>query len=248
MRKISSGSTASDLPSIAGWAFNIVVLLVATSTIAQPFVIPTGSMESTLMTGDHVIVDKLAFAPHGHSAISKLLPYSDVHRGDIITFRQPVDISTTLIKRVIGIPGDHIRIENKAVYRNGVKLSEPYTQHIDPRRIPYRDDFPSSIILSDVVPRGLEMLRDHVKDGELVVPPGSYFALGDNRDNSLDSRFWGFVPRENITGKPVFVYWSYDASTEDLTGYSFHHFFDVATHFFSKTRWDHTFKPVRSAN
>jgi len=248
MPKISQHSTSSDVPAIAGWAFNIVVLLFATSTIAQPFVIPTGSMESTLMAGDHVIADKLAYAPHGSSAASRLLPYQEIQRGDLIVFRWPVDIRETYVKRVIGVPGDRIRIEDKAVYRNGVKLTEPYAQFIDPCRVAYRDDFPSAWVSPDVYPRGREMLRDDLRGAEIVVPPGNYFAMGDNRDNSSDSRFWGMVPRENITGKPVLVYWSYQASAEDLTGYSLHHVFDVATHFFTKTRWERTFMLIHAPN
>src|SRR5689334_21059948 len=143
-------STRSE---IADWVFNVVVLLFATSTIAQPFVIPTGSMEGTLMVGDHVIVDKLAYSPHDGTS-AKVLPYSDVKRGDIIVFRWPVDIKETYVKRVIGLPGDRIRIEGKEVYRNGERVSEPYVQHVDSRRIPYRDDFPSSLVLPEVYPRG----------------------------------------------------------------------------------------------
>jgi signal peptidase I len=202
-------------------------------------------MEATLMTGDHLIVDKLAYSPHGSMA-GRVLPYCDVKRGDIIVFRWPVNIAETYVKRVIGAPGDRIRLEDKIVYRNGVKLVEPYVQHIDERRVPYRDDFPSAIVPLEVYPRGRAMLGEDVRDGEIVVPEGHYFAMGDNRDNSSDSRFWGLVPRENIIGKPVIVYWSYEASTEDLTSYSAHHFFDVAAHFFSKTRWDRMFKLVRA--
>jgi len=237
--------TPDNRSELAGWIFNIVVLLFATSTIAQPYVIPTSSMETTLMTGDHVIVDKLAYSPHGNAA-RRVLPYSDIRHGDIIVLRWPVDIRETYVKRVIGLPGDRIRIENKQVYRNGVKLIEPYVQHIDPNRIPYRDDFPSSSVPPEVYPRGRRMIAENVKDGELVVAPGTYFAMGDNRDNSSDSRFWGLVPRENITGKPVLVYWSYDATTEELMSYSPSHFVDVAAHFFTKTRWDRMFRPVRS--
>jgi signal peptidase I len=230
---------------LADWAFSITVFLFATSTIAQPFVIPTASMESTLMTGDHLLVDKLAYSPHDALA-GKVLPYADVRRGDIIVFRWPVDISQVYVKRVIGVPGDRIRLEDKAVYRNGQKLIEPYTQHIDSMRVPYRDDFPSGIVPMEVSPGGRLMLAENVRAGEVVVPEGQYFAMGDNRDNSSDSRFWGLVPRENIIGKPLIVYWSYDAPTEDLMGYSTHHFFDVAAHFFTKTRWDRMFKLVRS--
>jgi signal peptidase I len=150
------------------------------------------------------------------------------------------------VKRVIGVPGDRLHIEDKEVYCNGHKVIEPYVQHIDSRRIPFRDDFPSDLVPMDVYPLGRKMLSEDVRDGELVVPEGQYFALGDNRDNSSDGRFWGLVPRENIIGKPVIVYWSYEAPTEDLMGYSLHHFFDVAAHFFTKTRWDRMFKLVRS--
>jgi len=243
----TANHTGVQRGAVADWAFNIVVLLFATSTIAQPFVIPTASMESTLMTGDHLIVDKMAYSPHD-SVTGRLLPYSDVKSGDIIVFRWPVDIRETYVKRVIGMPGDHIRIEGKEVYRNGQKLTEPYVQHVDDRRIVFRDDFPSSLVPAEVYPQGRRMLAENVRDGELIVPQGHYFALGDNRDNSSDSRFWGFVPRENIIGKPLVIYWSYEAPTEDLTDYSMHHFLDVATHFFSKTRWDRTFKLLRSGS
>ena len=242
MRNVSHSST--NRATIADWAFNIIVLLFATSTIAQPFVIPTASMESTLMTGDHLLVDKMAYSPHG-SAAGHVLPYSDVKQGDIIVFRWPVDITQTYVKRAIGLPGDHIRIAGKDVYRNGVKLNEPYVQHVDSAQIPYRDDFPSSLVPGEVYPQGRSMLAQDVHDGELIVPADHYFALGDNRDNSSDSRLWGLVPRENIIGKPLVIYWSYEAPTDDLTSYSVHHIFDVATHFFTKTRWDRTFKLVR---
>ena len=233
--------------TIADWAFNVIVLLFATSTIAQPFVIPTGSMESTLMTGDHLIVDKMAYSPHD-SLSSRVLPYSDVKAGDIIVFRWPVDINQTYVKRVIGMPGDRIRIAGKDVYRNGAKLIEPYVQHIDAQIVPFRDEFPSPFVPAEVTWQGRAMLAQDIRGGELLVPEGNYFALGDNRDNSSDSRFWGLVPRENIIGKPLIVYWSYEAPTDDLTAYSVHHILDVATHFFTKTRWDRTFMLVRGAS
>ena len=245
MEKVSHSKTTRS--ELADWVFNIVVLIFATSTIAQPFVIPTGSMEKTLMTGDHLIVDRLAYSPHG-SVAGKLLPYSDVKHGDIIVFRWPVDLSQNLVKRVIGLPGDRIRLEGKDVYRNGLKMDEPYVQHIDSQRIPYRDDFPSELTPVDLPPRARLMLQKNVVNGELVVPDGCYFAMGDNRDNSSDSRFWGLVPRENIIGKPWVIYWSYEAPTDDLLEYNAHHVIDVATHFFTKTRWDRTFKFVHSAN
>ena len=242
MQTVSHPSTNRTLFK---WIFNAVVLIFTTSTIAQPFVIPSGSMESTLMTGDHVIVDKLAYSPRDSFA-AKILPYSEIKRGDIIVFRWPVDLTQTYVKRVIAMPNDKIRIANKVVYRNGVELSESYVQHIDARLLPYRDNFPDVSIPAEVAPQARRMLAENVRDGEVVVPDGNYFAMGDNRDNSSDSRFWGFVPRENIIGKPVIVYWSYEASTDDLTGYSLHHVFDVATHFFTKTRWNRTFRLTRA--
>ena len=195
--------TEGDHPrsAIAEWAITILLLLFLTTTLVQAYVIPTGSMEDTLLIGDHLLVDKLAFAPAG--PMSKyVLPYAEPRRGDIIVFRYPVDIRQTFVKRVIGAPGDRIRIVNKQVYVNGVPGTEPYKFHKTDYIAPYRDNFPGE---PDVlVDRGaLDMLQNHVTNGEVVVPPNSYFAMGDNRDNSLDSRYWGFVPRENIIGKPL---------------------------------------------
>ena len=232
--------------SIAEWTVNIVVLLFGTCTIAQPFVIPTSSMHDTLLTGDHLIVDKLAYAPAG--VISKyLLPYTEVRRGDIIVFRHPI-LLEDYVKRVIGIPGDHIKLVNRVVYLNGKPLKEPYVIHILNDSSHYRDNFPDGtpeyVADARAQDRVSRMLRDNVTNGELVVPPGNYFAMGDNRDNSLDSRYWGLVPRDNITGKPVVIFWSYDAVTEDLRDYNLHHLIDLAEHFFTKTRWDRTLRLV----
>ena len=233
--------------SIAEWTVTFLLLLFGTSTIAQPFVIPTSSMHNTLMTGDHLIVDKLAYAPPG--ALSKhVLPYTEVKRGDIIVFRHPVLLKEDYVKRVIGVPGDHIKLVDRVVYLNGKPLKEPYVIHIFNDSNHYRDNFPdgSPDFLTDagMIERVSQMLRENITNGELVVPQGSYFAMGDNRDNSLDSRYWGLVPRENITGKPVIVFWSYDAPTEDLKDYNLHHFVDLVQHFFTKTRWDRTMRFV----
>jgi signal peptidase I len=227
--------------AIAEWAITILLLLFLTTTLVQAYVIPTGSMEDTLLIGDHLLVDKMAFAPTG--VVSKhLLPYSDVKRGDIIVFRYPVDITMTFVKRAMGIPGDRIRIVNKQVYRNGVKLDEPYKVHKSDQIDPYRDNFPSEPN-SMVYPGAMDMLQNHVVNGEVVVPPGTVFAMGDNRDSSLDSRYWGFVPRENIIGKPLIIYWSYDAPTDQLQdpAIGLEHLKDLGLNFFSKTRWRRTF-------
>ena len=237
------------------WSLNILILLFGMTTLVQAFIVPTPSMESTVMTGDHLLVDKLSYAPPG-SFSRYLLPYTEPKRGDIIVFRWPIDIQENYVKRVMGIPGDHIRVVDKVVYINGKPLQEPYAQHIFPNLEPYRDNFPSQLpeaqILSmqfgqTMVDRARVMLQ-HVSGGEIVVPPDSYFAMGDNRDNSLDSRYWGFVPRENIIGKPLLIFWSYDAPTADLVGYSANHFIDLAKNFFFKTRWERELKLVRGVS
>jgi signal peptidase I len=233
--------------TIAEWAITILLLLFGTTTLVQAFVIPTGSMEDTLLIGDHLLVDKLAYAPAGNFS-KYILPYRNPQHGDIIVFRYPVDISQTFVKRTIGVPGDHIKIINQQVYRNGVKLNEPYVYHKNPYPDSFRDNFPSSEPNLMLAPSAQEMLARNVVNGEVVVPPESYFAMGDNRDNSLDSRYWGFVPRGNIIGKPLIIYWSYDANTEALAGSSVNslarHFVDLGEHFFTKTRWSRTFRLI----
>ncbi len=229
---------------VAEWSVTFILLLFGTTTIAQAFVIPSGSMETTLMVGDHLLVDKLAYAPHD-SATASLLPYSEVKRGDIIVFRYPINIQETFVKRVIGLPGDRIHLENRRVFLNGHPLDEPYTSYLNPPDA-YADNFPSVPGDMRVFARATQMVADNVKNGDLVVPPGQYFAMGDNRDNSSDSRFWGFVPRENIIGKPLIIYWSFDASTRDLTdsGATLSHLVDMVIHFPTKTRWSRTFRLI----
>ena len=237
--------------SIAEWAVTIVMLLFGTTTVAQAFVIPTGSMQDTLLIGDHLIVDKLAYAPPG-SLTKHLLPYEDPKHGDIIVFRYPAEINTTLVKRLIGMPGDRLRIDHGVVYRNGARLNEPYVYHKYGYRAMF-DSFPGPCCLpvkEDLAQQSQrDMLAQNVAGGEVVVPANHYFAMGDNRDNSSDSRFWGFVPRENIIGKPFMIYWSYRAPTEDLINDSpssmVTHFVDLGEHFFTRTRWERTFKLVR---
>jgi len=230
--------------TIAEWTVTILLLLFGTTTLVQAFVIPTGSMEDTMLIGDHLLVDKLAYAPSG--SVSKyLLPYSEVKRGDIIVFRYPIDIKQTFVKRVIGTPGDRLRIERKQVYLNGKLLEEPYKYHKTEYFDSYRDNFPSDPNVRLYEP-AQTMLEKNVVNGEVVVPPDNYFAMGDNRDSSLDSRYWGFVPRENIIGKPLIIYWSYDAPTERLQSpmISLDHLQDLLGNFFTKTRWRRTFQLI----
>ncbi len=228
---------ASHRGFIAEWTVTIILLLFGTTNLLQAFVIPTGSMEDTLLVGDHLFVDKLAYAP-GDGLSSHLLPYRDVKRGDIIVFRYPVDITQTFVKRCIGVPGDRIHLVDKQLFLNGHKAEEPYVYHKSAYIEAYRDNFPSAAS-AGLPPSADNMLTNHVVDGDVVVPSGYYFAMGDNRDNSLDSRFWGFVPRGNIIGKPLIIYWSYDASTSALTdpGLNVSHLVDIVLHFPVKTRW-----------
>lgn len=232
---------------VAEWAVTILVLLFATTTLLQAFVVPSGSMENTLLVGDHLFVDKLAYAPYG--AVSKhLLPYEDVHRGDVIVFRYPADITKDYVKRVIGVPGDHIRLKDGVLQLNGHPVAEPYVVHSRPGTYDeYRDNFPAGQSQILLYPGARQMLEQNQVNGEIVVPPGSYFAMGDNRENSEDSRYWGFVPRRNIMGKPVIIWWSFDAPTQDLASGNIDlgHLADIVVNFFSKTRWDRTFKLIR---
>jgi signal peptidase I len=231
---------------VGEWTVTIILLLFATTTLVQAFVIPSASMENTLLIGDHVLVDKLVFSPPG-SLSSKILPYRDVRRGDIIVFRFPLNIKEDYVKRAIGVPGDHIRLMNKQLMLNGHLVTEPYAIHRTPYLNPYRDNFPANAAEENLPPSALDMLRNHVENGEIVVPSGFVFAMGDNRDDSLDSRYWGFVPRENIVGTPLIIYWSFEAPTADLTNPNIgvDHIVDVVTHFFTKTRWLRTFRLTR---
>jgi len=229
---------------ISEWSVTILMYLFAATTMVQAYVVPTGSMEGTIRIGDHMLVDRVGYANPGPVG-RHILPYREVRRGDLVVFRYPEDIRQSYVKRVIGLPGDRIRLENKQVIRNGSHLVEPYTQHITSYIDVYRDDFPRA---PDpyTTPRGRDMLAHHVENGEVVVPPDALFVLGDNRDNSADSRYWGFVPRSYVIGEPLLVYWSYDAPTADLEEWSVDHLVDVAEHFFTRTRWERTLLVPRS--
>jgi signal peptidase I len=230
---------------VAEWAVTIILLLFGTTTLVQAFVIPSASMVGTLLIGDHVLVDKLVYAPPG--IFAKVLPYREPRRGDIIVFRYPLNISMDYVKRAIGIPGDHIRLVNRQLMLNGHLVNEPYVVHSQTYPDAYRDNFPSNAHSVPLRPRAAEMIEKYVVNDELVVPPGYIFAMGDNRDDSDDSRYWGLVPRENIVGSPVIIYWSFEAPTADLTNgnIGFDHIMDVITHFFTKTRWSRTFHLTR---
>ena len=169
----------------------------------ESFVIPTGSMEDSILIGDHVMVPTVF---HGVPA-----------RNDIVVYVYPVDRRQTFVKRIVGIPGDRIRFLEKVLYRNGAKVDEPFATHKTDYMDPYRDNFPGEPN-TPLAPQGQDMLSHNVVNGEVIVPPGKYFVLGDNRDQSLDSRYSGFISDGDIVGKPLFIYYSADRSTEDLSG------------------------------
>jgi signal peptidase I len=176
-----------------------------------------------------------------------VLPYREVKRGDIIVFRFPVHPSQHFVKRVVAVPGDRLRMHNKAVLVNGRAIEESYVLFKRTSHDRFRDDFP---VLQDLVPsvdsRWWLQMRHLVQAGELVVPPGHYFVLGDNRDESLDSRYWGLVPRENIVGRPLLIYWSVEAPQVAGDGDSGVTRVAMAvTHFFQGARWDRTFRVVK---
>ncbi len=167
----------------------------------QAFVVPTATMEDTLLTGDRLLVQHF--------------PKPKPARGDLIVFVYPIDRRQTFVKRVIGVPGDRIRISNKIVYRNGAALGEPYAVHKTDYIDAYRDNFPSEPDVALNAPVE-EMLRKHVLNGEVVVPEREYFVLGDNRDLSLDSRYWGFIDAGDLIGKPLLIYDSEDQATRTV--------------------------------
>jgi signal peptidase I len=220
--------------------------------VVQAFSIPTGSMENTLLVGDHVFVNRIQFAPKT-SLLQKLFPYSEIRRGDIVVFLSPQTPGLFVVKRVIGIPGDRIHLRDGVVYRNGERLDEPYVLH--DRDYPtddYRDNFPQ-VSPPDLDPNIYSVWRtelpSHIQGGDIVVPPNAYFGMGDHRGVSLDSRFWGFIPRQNVIGRPMFIYWSFETpegqylrtSPRDQLAILGH----TIIHFLDETRWRRIIQVVR---
>lgn len=232
------------------FAISVLVIVVFMITfVVQAFRVPSESMENTLLIGDFLLADKLHFADDG-GIWHWLLPYRAIRRGDIVVFRYPVDPSQYFVKRVIGLPGDRIRLHDKTVFVNGSRLQENYVIHSVAYRDLWRDDFPvRSGFPPDVNRRWRSEIDRHVHDGELVVPPGEYFVMGDNRDQSLDSRYWGFVPRGNVMGRPLVIYLSVNdgnapgASRAGSDGKLLHSG-QVLAHFLQLARWDRIFRRV----
>ena len=241
--------STSDWPATIQFIAETIVFAVFIVTfLVQAFTIPSQSMENTLLVGDYLLVDKFCY---GSGFLNHMLPYRRIGRGDIVVFHYPVNPAQHFVKRVVGVPGDRVRLINKRVFVNGVLQPEPFVQHIRPERLAYRDDFPRT----DVPDMGVTAnwwaeMRKLVEDKQLIVPEDSYFVMGDNRDDSQDSRYWGFVPRENIVGRPLLIYWSASSLNNDLTGSPsagdrLYHLAYVVTHVFQITRWERTFRLVR---
>jgi len=235
--------------SLQSLLVTVVIAVFVISFIVQAFQIPSESMENTLLIGDYLLVDKFRYG--GGSLGDWMMPYRRVKRGDIIVFRYPVNPTQHFVKRVIGVPGDHVRLIDRRVYINGTPLQEPYVRYTSLVHEVFRDEFPRL----NVPVAGLEgawwlQMQKLVEDGQLIVPQGHYFVLGDNRDESLDSRYWGFVPRDNVIGRPLLIYWSVRDAEEEMPvepspGDKLFHFAYSATHLFQITRWDRTFRLVK---
>lgn len=201
-------SVIPNVLDILGSLFRMIVAAVFVMTfIAQPFRIPSESMERTLLVGDFLLVNKMIYAPPG--PWQWLLPYREPRRGDVIVFHYPVKPSEHVVKRVIGLPDDALHLQDGLAWVNGVPLDENYVVFEPAYADAFRDNFPQQQYTDPGVDPGWwQQMREDVHAGELVVPPGDYFVLGDNRNFSRDSRYWGFVPRENIVGRPFLIYFS----------------------------------------
>lgn len=203
--------------------------------VFQAFKIPSPSMEDNLLVGDHLIVNKFIYGPKGDGPLGSLVPLRDIRRGDIIVFRFPENPRIDYVKRVIGLPGETIAIHDKRVTIDGELLDEPYVIHDDPQVFPRREQLP-------------EPYRSRDQFGPFVVPPGKYFAMGDNRDRSQDSRYWGGVPRELIKGRAFMIYWSFDGqgASDGTLRERIRELAGVVRGFFTRTRWRRTFFIVDS--
>jgi signal peptidase I len=228
----------------------ILLALFGTTFIVQAFKIPSESMEPTLLVGDHLLVNKFIFEGRG-AWYEKILPYRPIRRGDIIVFKFPFDDHQHYVKRVIGLPGDRIRIVNQQVYVNGQPLNEPYVVHNVYYEDPFGDDFPPTkpqFLQSAVRPEWAMQILHYVHQGDLVVPPNNYFAMGDNRDRSLDSRYWGFVDRDAIMGRPMLIYWSVQATPDDYKSRGAYGVIqgivETLRHLRTRTRWHRMLRVV----
>ncbi|HXW61111.1 MAG TPA: signal peptidase I [Candidatus Acidoferrales bacterium] len=227
----------------------ILLVLFGTTFVVQAFKIPSQSMEPTLLVGDHLLVNKFIFEGNG-AWYEKLLPYRTVHRGDIIVFRFPYDDHAHYVKRVIGLPGERLRIIGQQLYINGSPVAEPYAYRDLTAYDSMSENFPPAdrFAARGLRPEWAGQIGNYLHDGELVMPPDHYFVMGDNRNSSLDSRYWGFVDRRAIIGRPILVYWSVRATADDyadrsLLG-SLRGITRTLLHLPSETRWHRMLRAV----
>lgn len=245
-RQAASGGSeiVGSLQSLLG---TVVIAVFVITFIVQAFQIPSPSMENTLLVGDYLLVNKLCYGAGGVG--NYFMPYYRVRRGDIVVFHYPVTPSQHFVKRVIGVPGDRVRLINKQVYVNGELMKEAYAHFTRPANDLFRDYFPRLDVAPGETPEWWLLLRKLIDNGQLIIPEGNYFVMGDNRDDSYDSRYWGFVPRSNIIGRPLLIYWSVKGAEGELAapssvGDRLYHFAYAITHLFQITRWDRTLRLV----
>ncbi|MGZ4821719.1 MAG: signal peptidase I [Terriglobales bacterium] len=234
--------------SLQSLATTIVIAVFVIAFIMQAFQIPSPSMEKTLLVGDYLLVDKVH---DGHSAFWRwLMPYRPIQRQDIVVFRYPLDPRQHFVKRVVAVPGDRVRLIDKHVYVNGVRQDDAYATFHWEQRDRFRDNFPTGnlLVLGMSSPWYLQVHK-LLDDGELIVPEGSFFVLGDNRDDSSDSRYWGFVPAENIVGRPLVIYWSVrrsaSAAADGLPSDKLSSLAYDVTHMLQDLRWHRMLRTVQ---
>jgi signal peptidase I len=210
----------------------VILALFVRTWVVQAFKIPTGSMENNLLIGDHLLVNKFVFGPAPTALEHAALAVREIRRSDIVVFKYPDQPDRDFIKRVIGLPGETIELRNKKVFVNGHPLDEPYVHFLE------------------TVHASSEVTSFDVREryGPVTVPSDHYFVMGDNRDNSQDSRYWGFLPRDYVKGKALMIYWSYEAGRDDYSqdgfGATLKRMFSVVTHFFTRTRWERLFHQI----
>ena len=234
---------------LASLAVVLVTGLFIITFAVQAFQIPSSSMEDTLLIGDHVFVNRVIFSPLTRW-LGPVLPYRQPRDGDVVVFLSPAEPGLYVVKRVIGVPGDRIHLRDGVVYRNGQPLNEPYVIRNGSYN-PYRDNFPAIMPTdaSSVTPEWRLLMGSHIQGEDIVVPPDSFFGMGDNRDVSYDSRYWGFIPAENVIGRPLLIYWSFEepanqylrTAISERVGFILHE----VIHFFDQTRWRRMFRIVR---
>jgi signal peptidase I len=214
----------------------VILALFVRTFVVQAFKIPTGSMENNLLIGDHLLVNKFVHGPAPSAVERAALPIGTIRRRDVLVFKYPEQPDRDFIKRVIGLPGESLEVRDKKVYINGTALDEPYAHYLSPAS---EGSAFHEVTSFDVRERY----------GPVTIPAGHYFMMGDNRDNSQDSRYWGFLPRENIKGRALLIYWSYEAERDEYqeegAGAAVRGLVSVFTHFFTRTRWDRMLHQIR---